>query len=68
MNIQQAYEKLKKLVNEGHGSAVLVHTDTRSGVTERCHVGSLDAVDGTENDFYVDLKLGEEYLSVYEGD
>lgn len=68
MNIQEAFKKLEKLMQEGHGNATLVHTDTRSGVTERAHIGSVDTVNGNERDFYTDLDTGDEYLEIYEGD
>lgn len=69
MKVIEAYRKLQKLVEAGHGEAVIVHTDTRSGVTERAHIGSsISVVDGEEFDFYADLDVGDEYLEIYEGD
>lgn len=69
MKVSEALVKLQKIVEAGGGDAVLVHTDTRSCITERCHISSsIDVVTGDESDFYVDLETGDTYLSVYEGD
>ena len=69
MKLIELYEKAKKLVEEGHGEAVLVHTDSRSGVTERTHMSStIEVVSGKEYDFYADLQTGDKYLTFYEGD
>lgn len=69
MRAIEAYRRLREIVVNGHGNAVLVHTDTRSGVTERAHISSgVDVVNGEENDFYADLETGDEYVSIYEGD
>lgn len=68
MRIKELYEVAKKLMEQGHGDAYLVHTDTRSGVSELCHLSShVEVVDGTEQDFYADLDTGDKYVNVYEG-
>jgi hypothetical protein len=69
MRLEDLYKKVQKLMEEGYGDAVLVHTDSRSGVTERTHMSSTaEIVNGEEYDFYVDLDTGDEYISFYEGD
>ena len=68
MKLSELYAKVEKLMAEGHGDAVLVHTDSRSGVTERTHMASsVEVVDGNEYDFYVDLETGDKYITFYEG-
>lgn len=69
MTLNELYEKAKKMVEEGHGDAVIVHCDSRSGVTEPCHLSyGVEVVTGEESDFYVDLEPGDKYVEIFEGD
>lgn len=68
MNLLELQKKVNRLVEQGLGNAVLIHTDSRSGVSERTHMSStVHTVDGSETDFYVDLEVGDTYISFYEG-
>lgn len=62
MTVDEAYKRLKKLVDDGHGDAILYHMDTRSGVAEECHMSSSVEID-------VELASGEHLekgLPIYE--
>ena len=68
MDVQEAYENLKKLVDAGHGDVILMCSDGQGNTEEGAVYDTVKEVTGDEQGGAIlDMKVGTKYVPLYFG-